>query len=1574
MPTTPPIHKAHAGWTRWPRFFVFSGALVTGLFALRPVRGDDEAIVFTPPGFDRPGIAATASGDAVARLEITLVDGKDGRPTPGRVNVIGPDGKFYQPAENRLTPFSLTGEWPKTGKGNRTGKAPIRYLGRFFYTTGKVTVAVPAGDVRFEAWKGLETRPVSQVLRVAAGETRQVTIALERIVNAAALGYDSGDSHLHFPRQTEDDDDVVFDLMDAEDLRYGALLTYNEPAGPYTGVREKLDNPQLRGLGAKSERKRGERRIVSGQEYRGATYGHLNLFLRDDLVREGESLNANNWPLYGLVGRETRGKGGYAFYAHGGYSMAIYADYVQGDVDGVELLQFGVYRGIGLEDWYHILNAGFRFPCIGASDYPACRKFADCVTYVRRERADGPAPDASGWFRGASEGRSFVTTGPILLLEVNEKPTGAVIGKKELGPLTVEARVRVISPVAPVKSLQLVVNGKIVEELPIPPGWAQGEWVELTRKIELTASSWIAARASGQAASGAPDAEAHTNPVYVHIGSKAPYHRASLDRLIDKLDGQMAVHRARTFPEKAKVLDYFQKSRDILLKIRETGGLPARGVPSEWLKDEVKVGFAPDAKAADDAALAAFLKPLPPKTPVEALGSIETVGGFKLETLAAEPMVKSPVAAAYDEDGNLYVAEMTDYPYKPRPGTPPLGSIRLLRDRDGDGRFDESHVFAEGLLWAAGIAPWKGGVFVASPPDIWYFKDTDGDHKADVRRKLFTGFGVDNEQGMLNNLAFGLDHKVYGSTATNGGLVRPADDPNAPGISVQGKDFRFDPTTLDFEPISGTVQFGNTFDNFGNRFLCSESQPLLHVVLPLEALMRNPYLPVVSALENVAGGAVPIHRISPLERWRQIRSSRRIAHGERSADSAGASHHVIDAAAGVTVYRGNAYPPEYHGNVFVCDAQNNLVHRMRLAPDGVTFKVARADAGAEFVRSYDNWFRPVNLINAPDGTLHLLDMSREVIEAIHIPLDVVKHLDLRRGRDQGRIYRIAPAGFTPPPPPKLSRASTQELVALLDGSNGWTRDTAHRLIFERQDAAAVEPLRNLLTRESTPVGRVLALWSLRGLNALTEADLLRALGDGSPRVIEQAVRLAETRMTSGPLLDKVAALAESDDARVRLAVALTMGVSSDTKAADALAVIARRDASDRWTRLAVLASSAETADRLFVSLTSEPSFTKASEGPAFLESLAGIVGARNRPQEVARLLDAIAATDPTLRRRLVVGLGRGFSRVGGRLNSHTKIVSELVRQAGTAVRDESATEAARVDAIAFLAYLPPTETAETFASQLNPQCPGAVQAAALRALAGSADPGVGALVLGKIRGLAPLARTEAMTTLLSRESWTLDLLRAIKAGNADAALIDPARRTLLLSHKNRALAALAREVFGPAPTTGVPVLTAFAPTLKLTGDATRGSRIFETLCATCHRLGERGRAVGPDLSATQFSDAASLLTHILDPNRNVAPNYVQYVVADRSGRVYNGLIASETASSLTLRRADGAEDTILRSQIEELSSTGKSLMPEDFASRLKHQEAADLIAFILRSRAGGPDASRLEIGTLPGAVEPDVQK
>ncbi len=1313
-------------------------------------------------------------------------------------------------------------------------------------------------------------------------------------------------------------------------------------------------------------------------------------------------MNANNWPLYGSLGRETRRQGGFAIHAHGGYAQAIYADFVQRNVDAVELLQFGVYRGIELADWYRILNIGYRFPCVGASDYPACRKLGDCQTYAYSKQP----PDFAAWLKSATDGHSFVTSGPLLLLEVDDQRPGGIIRKTGAGPHRVSVRLRATCEVAPIQAVQLIVNGKVVHEQAVPAEKSRGVWIELERPLDVDRPSWIAARAFSKAASGAPDAEAHTNPVYVYLDGRAPYDRDSLDHLIARIDEQIAVHRKRTFAEKAQVLDYFQKSRDILLRIRREAGLPAEGVPDAWIEDAAAAVDA-SRKTIADPLLEHFLEPLPALAPDQALKTFETVDGFRMELVAAEPIVHSPVAAAFDADGNLYVAEMRDYPYKPRPGKTPLGTVRLLRDSDGDGRFDRSTVFADGLLWAAGIAPWKGGIFVTAPPDIWYLKDIDGDDRADVSQKVYTGFGTQNQQAMVNNLAWGLDHLIYGAAAGNGGTIRPADQPQKAGVSVERSDFRFDPTTGGFEPVSGNDQFGNTFDDWGNRFICDESHPLSQAVLPRRELARNPYLAVPSAVQDITRGSVPIFRISPIERWRQIRSSRRIAHSTRTPESAGVSHHVVDAGAGVTIYRGSAYPAEFYGNAFVGDAQNNLVHRRILVPDGPTFRSIRGprEQATEFVRSSDNWFRPVNFVNAPDGTLYVLDMSRAVIEAIHIPLDVVKHLDLKRGRAQGRIYRIAPSGFRYAPPPRLSLASTAELVAALGRPDAWYRDTAHRLIYERQDPAAIEPLRKLVgpAEAGFAPARVNALWSLDGLKALRDEDLAIALSDRVPEVRAQAVQLAASRLDrSPPLLERVLELADDPDSRVRFRAAFALGDAHDPRAAVALARIVRRDAANRWIRTAVLSSSAEMADRLFVELKADRNPPAPDTNPTDIEELrkqlVEIVGVRNRPDEVGRVLDVLAAEvggpaeaswldEPT---RMVLALSRGMRRSGGRLpidpgaaRPGAALVGRLVRRARTLAQGARTPEPKLLGAIAVLSSLDPDGSRAVLIDLLAPRQPLSVQTAAVQATAEGRSADLPDILLPRLRAFEPVVRVAAIRTLLSRDDWTRALLLAIQAGAATGispGSIEPSDRAPLLKHRDPEIARLAEALFGRStPGSRAPVLADYATSLRTRGDATRGAKVFERECKTCHKVGDRGFALGPDLTGSPSSDLAALLANILDPNANLQPAYIQYMVVDQDGRTYSGIIAAETATSLTLRRGDGAEDTILRTQVAEMAGTGLSLMPEGFEKTITKPEMSDLIAFLRASHRGDPgegtdadDRSRpLDIGTLPGLIEPD---
>jgi len=659
--------------------------------------------------------------------------------------------------------------------------------------------------------------------------------------------------------------------------------------------------------------------------------------------------------------------------------------------------------------------------------------------------------------------------------------------------------------------------------------------------------------------------------------------------------------------------------------------------------------------------------------------------------------------------------------------------------------------------------------------------------------------------------------------------------------------------------------------------------------------------------------------------------------------------------------------------LFVGCSQNNLVHRRKLTPDGATFRSARADENTEFVRSTDTWFRPVNCINAPDGTLFVLDMSREIIESIHIANDVVAHLDLTNGRDKGRIYRLTPPGFEVPPQPRLGQATTAELVPYLEHPGGWWRDTAARLIFERQDRTIVELLRRRLAETSSDVGRMHILWTLDGLGSLEERELVAALADASPGVREHAVRLSEPRMSQAPaLLDRVLALAADPEPRVRFQVAFTLGETADPRAVAALAKIATRDANDSWTRTAVLSSTTLRADRVLVALLKNSEFLTQPAAQTWLDQLAMIVGARNDRAEIDRLLDAAAAAErgSPAQRSVVLGLGAGLQRSSSSLATVKSTASAasaamldgLLDQAASMAQDADADAGDRQAAVKLLGYAGGSRTIEVLAALVDPQQPESLQISAVRTLARFTEPEIAQSLIKVWRSSTPKVQEEIIGALASRQDWATQLLNACDRDEVSASQIIRGTRTSLLNHTDSALRTHAEKLFGGAAGPRSEVIAQYQSALTLSGDPARGDKVYERECGACHRLGDRGAQLGPNLALIRNRTPAALLEAILDPNREVQPGFVSYIVVDDSGRTLTGLILAETAGSITLGRDKGVTETILKKNIEQIRSSGKSLMPEGLEKTIDPQGFADLLAFLKQVQ--------YDIGTLPGFDKP----
>jgi putative heme-binding domain-containing protein len=293
------------------------------------------------------------------------------------------------------------------------------------------------------------------------------------------------------------------------------------------------------------------------------------------------------------------------------------------------------------------------------------------------------------------------------------------------------------------------------------------------------------------------------------------------------------------------------------------------------------------------------------------------------------------------------------------------------------------------------------------------------------------------------------------------------------------------------------------------------------------------------------------------------------------------------------------------------------------------------------------------------------------------------------------------------------------------------------------------------------------------------------------------------------------------------------------------------------------------------------------------------------------------------------------------------MIDAALRRAEVTAADDRADLDRRERAVALVGQTGFATAGRVLAPLLGPAAPQEVQLAAVRALASMPETGVATLFLRRWPELSPSLRSEVIARMLSRAAWRSALLDAIEAGKVPAAAIPPGRRDLLLADPDSAVRARARSLLsGSAPGSRKAAYDRYRAGLDLPADPNRGERVFERECMTCHKLGKRGQAVGPNLASVLRRTPEELLLHIIDPNREVAPDYLEYAVSLDDGRILTGLIVAESAGSLTLRRPGGAEDVLLRSSIDAIAGTGKSLMPEGLEARVSPQEMADVIAFL----------------------------
>ncbi len=653
-------------------------------------------------------------------------------------------------------------------------------------------------------------------------------------------------------------------------------------------------------------------------------------------------------------------------------------------------------------------------------------------------------------------------------------------------------------------------------------------------------------------------------------------------------------------------------------------------------------------------------------SPEQALEAFEIENGFEIALFASEPYISDPIELLFDEDGNAYVVEMADYPYKPAEGDG-RGIIKLIKDTDGDGVIDSAIVFAEGIADATSILPYNGGLLVAAAPNILFLKDTDSDGKADSSEILFTGFFENNSEAQITSFRYGVDNWIYMNNNGQRGEITFTRRPDLKPVPVGGKDFRFRLDRNLFEVESGLGQFGLTLDDWGHRFFTQNTLHMQTAPIPARYLYRHGFMPNYGAVANIYGNDLTAYNISEPPYWRVERSVGR----QKQYDEAGLDRveHIFGhftGASGGMMYNAGLFPDEYYGSIFTAEVALNLVHRdvIDYTQEGPFLVAKRAPEGMEkeFLASTDPWFRPTGSTVGPDGALYVVDMYRQHIETpVSIPDTLKEDMDFLYGMELGRIYRIYPKGKRPDlASPGLTSKSTSDLVDILTHHDKWWRISAQKLIVERQDRSVIGQVTNLFRTHADPRTRLHALYTLEGLDALSADLVAAALSDDHGQIRRHGIILSE-RYPS--LLPSLIALVDDSEAYVAFQVALSLGQFDHIPdIPNAFAKLAARYGHDAWFRKAILSSEIGSSYAVYNQLQQLDAFAQGDDGnKKFVEELAYVIAARSDVAEYKELLNTFPVSDEGYEMSIVRGFANGVQKASLNEKQKRSLAADLNR-------------------------------------------------------------------------------------------------------------------------------------------------------------------------------------------------------------------------------------------------------------------------------------------------------------------------
>jgi uncharacterized protein len=1014
-----------------------------------------------------------------------------------------------------------------------------------------------------------------------------------------------------------------------------------------------------------------------------------------------------------------------------------------------------------------------------------------------------------------------------------------------------------------------------------------------------------------------------------------------------------------------------------------------------------------------------------PQRPEETLKSLEIHPDFSMKLVASEPLITKPMNFDWDPSGRMWVAETPEYPNGRRGMRPDyrgkewkdhggldaepgkqqrkaLDKISILTDTDGDGIANKKDIFYEGLELVTGLVFYQDGVIVTQAPDILWLRDTDHDGKADKVEKLYTGLGTGDTHAVINNPRWGWDGWIYCTHGYSAGNVTTGDGSKSFGNIGSGV-VRFKPDGSAFEQYSS--KGGNTWGleiTGDNRVMWTQPTSgdlLMQTMLPEYALARGKVDSTTSyhIVENSG-------KTFPAMSWEQ--------QAYRQIDWVGS----FTAAAGCVIYDGGSWPAEYNGDYFTTEPTINIVHHTRLTPQSssYTFHKLPGREETEFIRSKDMWWRPIEVRIGPDGAMYVSDFYNQAV--IHNDTRGPDHnavnAAVRPDRDHyfGRIWRVDQKAAKKLTVPDLSKAGVFELVKTLDHPNRGVRMTASRLIVERFKGefgltsavpAALEALDQQLSATS-PGTRIAALWTLGDLEAL-RPKMLQSLSDSDAAVRRNAALVIEavglaTKATSGITTPRgLPALLNDPEAAVRIAALRALAVCKlDDRTAKTL-IAAWPMFDDDFQKSAAIGAASHNPSAAIAAALDSPD-------PAALSPLVdALIQSLTDADEASKLVFLIstkpAAADP-LKATILNSLAKNVANSPALTPALTGALGELLSSgaSGSALPlaakwDQSGSLKPTIEHLT-VALFTKLETGSDesrltaaqgllgLRSVITEALPAVIKAATgkgsptlkrqlITALGATGDLRIGSALAASFGKLPAEAQSATFEVLLQRSDWSLSLIEAAKAKQADLTLLGPANLARLRTHPDDAVAKAASafldELMGPALQAKAQTLAKLTPIVEQPGDAEKGKALFTGACAVCHHLNGNGADIGPSLTGMGSHGPAELLTAIIDPNREVDPSFVAWNIETRDGKFHTGIIARENPTSLIMKSLAGQEE-IRVTDIKSRINTGRSLMPEGFEG-LGGEALRDILSYIC-----GSDSQKFRIIDLRTAFTADTRK